>query len=81
MNVAGAVVIYIIWWWVAFLAVLPRNIEGRWEAPDDGVKGADPGAPVSPQIGKKMRLATLIAFVLWAITAAIIISGVVNFRE
>lgn len=81
MNVPGAIVIYLIWWWVAFLAILPRGVESRWEAEDDGVEGADPGAPVAPQIGKKMRLATLVAAVLWAITAAIIMSGVFNFRE
>lgn len=80
MNIPGAIVIFIIWWWVSFLAVLPRNVTGRWEAPDDGVKGADPGAPVSPQIKKKAWLATKIAAGLWAVTAAIIISGVIDFR-
>lgn len=81
MTIAGGIVIFIIWWWVAFLAVLPRDVQGRWEADDDGVKGADPGAPVSPQIGKKARLATMIAFALTAVTVAIIMSGVFNFRE
>lgn len=81
MNVAGAVVVFLLWWWVAFLAVLPRDIKGRWESEDDGVEGADPGAPVKPHIKKKMWLATKIAVVLWAISAAIILSGVFNFRE
>ncbi len=81
MNIAGAIVIFIIWWWVSFLAVLPRGVEGRWESKDDGVKGADPGAPVKPEIGKKAWLATKFAFALWAVTVAIIISGVFNFRE
>ncbi len=81
MNIAGAIVIFIIWWWVAFLAVLPRNVTGRWESPDDGVKGADPGAPVSPQLKEKAWLATKIAVGFWAITVAIILSGVINFRD
>jgi len=81
MTIAGGIVIFIIWWWVAFLALLPRGIQGRWEADDDGVKGADPGAPVSPQIGKKARLATMVAFGLTVVTIAIIMSGVFNFRE
>lgn len=81
MNAAGAVVIFIIWWWIAFLAVLPRGVEGRWESKDDGVKGADPGAPVEPAIGKKAWLATKIAVALWAVTIAVILSGVFNFRE
>lgn len=81
MTIAGGVVIFIIWWWVVFLAVLPRNIRSRWEAEDDGVKGADPGAPVSPQLGKKAVLTTKITAGLTAITIAIIMSGIFNFRE
>ncbi len=81
MNPAGAVVIFLILWWVVFLAVLPKGVEGRWEAEDDGVKGADPGAPVKPELKAKAWLATKITFVLWAVTVAIIVSGIFNFRE
>jgi len=81
MSISGGIVIFILWWWVAFLAVLPRNIQSRWESDDDGVEGADPGAPVSPQIGKKALLATKIAVVFSVITFAIIISGIFNFRD
>ena len=81
MNIAGGIVIYILWWWLAFFAVLPRGVEGRWEADDDGVEGADPGAPTTPDLKKKAIMATWIAAILWAITAAIILSGVFNFRE
>ncbi len=81
MTIAGAVVIFIVWWWVAFLAVLPRGVESRWEAEDDGVKGADPGAPVKPDLKNKAWLATKITAVLWAITVAVILSGIFNFRD
>lgn len=81
MNPAGAIVIFLIWWWVVFLAVLPKGVEGRWESEDDGVKGADPGAPVKPELKSKAWLATKITVVLWAITIAIIVSGIFNFRD
>ena len=81
MNPAGAVVIYIVGWWVIFLAVLPMNVEGRWEKPDDGVEGADPGAPADPRLKQKAWLATRIAFAFWLVTAAIILSGVFNFLD
>lgn len=81
MNIAGAIVIFIIWWWVAFLGVLSRNVKSRWESEDDGVKGADPGAPTDPRIKEKMWLATKVTLVLWAITIAIILSGVFDFRD
>ena len=75
MNIAGAVVIFIIWWWVVFIAVLPRGATARHEAPDDGVKGADPGAPTNPRIKDKMILTTKITAVLWALTAVGITIG------
>ena len=81
MNISGAIVIYIIWWWVAFLAVLPVGVEGRWESKDDGVKGAEPGAPVTPDLKKKALLATAIATGLWVLTVGVILSGVFNFRD
>ena len=81
MNPAAAVVIFVLWWWVVLFAVLPRDVQGRWESEDDGVKGADPGAPVKPRLKAKVWLTTKITFVLWAATVALILSGVFNFRE
>lgn len=81
MNIPAIIVVFIIWWWVAFLAFLPMNIKSRWEAPDDGVEGADPGAPDDPQLKPKAVRATIAATVLTVLTAAVILSGVVNFRD
>ncbi|MEM8935593.1 MAG: DUF1467 family protein [Pseudomonadota bacterium] len=81
MNIVSVVIVFLLWWWVAFMAVLPLGVEARWEAEDDGVKGADPGAPTSPRIKQKMWLATKVALVLTAITAALIMAGLFNFRE
>ncbi len=81
MNIPAVIVIFIIWWWVGFLAVLPMGVKSRWESADDGVKGADPGAPDDPQLKKKAIRATVIAVVMTVLTAAVIISGVINFRE
>lgn len=81
MNVVGFIVIFVIWWWVAFLALLPMGITSRWEAPDDGVEGADPGAPEDPQLKRKMIRATVVAFVLSVVTAILVSSGAINFRD
>ena len=43
MNIAGAVVTFLITWWTVFLAVLPLGVRSRWESEADGVTGADPG--------------------------------------
>jgi len=81
MNPAGAVVVFVIIWWTVFFAVLPWGVRGRWESEDDGVKGAEPGAPVTPHLKKKLLWTTGITAVLWAIAEAVIISGAISFRE
>lgn len=81
MNIAGAIVIYALLWWAVFFAVLPWGVKGRWESADDGVEGAEPGAPARPDIKRKMLITSAIAFGLWLIIAAVILSGVINFRE
>ncbi|MEZ5895481.1 MAG: DUF1467 family protein [Parvularculaceae bacterium] len=81
MNLAGAIVIYIIIWWCVFFAMLPVGVKGRWESDADGVEGADPGAPADPQLKKKALYTTAIAFVFWGIVCAVILSGVINFRD
>lgn len=81
MNPVGAVVIYVLIWWTVFFAVLPWGVRGRWESDDDGVAGADPGAPAAPDLKKKALWTTGVSFALWAIVEAVILSGVLNFRE
>ena len=81
MNIGGAVVIFVIVWWTVFFAVLPFGVRGRWESEDDEVKGADPGAPVKPDLKRKIIWTTGISFALSAVIIAIILSGVINFRE
>lgn len=81
MGVAGGVIIFLVWWWVVFLAVLPCSVRGRWESPDDGVKGAEPGAPVRPDLQKKIFLATKITAVLWIITVFAIQADFFDFKN
>lgn len=81
MNIAGAAVIFVLIWWSVFFAVLPWGVRGRWEAQDDGVEGADPGAPTTPDLKRKALITTGIAIVLWVITVGVIMSGLINFRQ
>ncbi len=81
MSPVGALIIYILLWWLTFFAVLPMGVQGRWESDDDEVKGADPGAPMTPDIKKKLKLTTLISLGLWMIVTAVILSGIFNFYE
>ena len=70
-KIVTAAAIYIMIWWVSLFAVLPLGGDRRDHA--EGVpvqKGNDPGAPVRHNLGKKMRLNSLVAFVLWLVAMA-----------
>ncbi len=81
MNIGGAIVIYVIIWWLVFFALLPMGVTSRWESTDDGVEGADPGAPQNPDLKRKAVRASVIAAGLSVIVIFIIMSGVINFKE
>ncbi|MGE0408340.1 MAG: DUF1467 family protein [Amphiplicatus sp.] len=81
MSPIGAVVIFLLVWWLVLFAVLPWGVRGRWEEKDDGVVGADPGAPVAAKMKRKLLWTTIIAAVLWAIIVAVIASGVIKFHD
>ncbi len=81
MNVGGVLVIFVIIWWLVFFALLPTGVTSRWESEDDGVKGAEPGAPVDPGLKRKAMRATIISLILTIIVSVVIASGVINFRE
>ncbi|MEM1104785.1 MAG: DUF1467 family protein [Pseudomonadota bacterium] len=57
MTITGAVVFFVIFWWVCFFIVLPIGVRGQFED-GDVVEGSEAGAPVSPMIGKKALWAT-----------------------
>ncbi len=81
MNPVGALIIYVLLWWVTLFAVLPFGTRSRWEEKDDGVKGADPGAPASINFKRKIIQTSLIALGLWVVTIAIILSGIITYRN
>ena len=81
MNPVGALIIYILLWWVTLFAILPMVVSGRWESPDDGVNGADPGAPAKPDMKRKLITTSWVSFLLWLFTLAVILSGIFNFNS
>jgi predicted secreted protein len=62
--------IFIIWWWMALLALLPIGVKRVEEG--DIALGHDSGAPQQAQIVKKAVWAAGVALILWALTAIFI---------
>jgi predicted secreted protein len=66
MSLALGIALYFIIWWTLLFTVLPFGIRSQQEA-NQIVPGSDPGAPVLPQLGKKILINTIVAAILWGI--------------
>lgn len=73
--VSGIVVFILLWWWALFM-VLPFGNK----APEDIPTGHATSAPERPRLLRKMIITTLLASILFAITYALITSGIFSFR-
>lgn len=60
-----ALAIYVTIWWIVLFAVLPLGVRSAEEAGEERTEGADPGAPVAPQLMKKAAITTVIAAIVF----------------
>ncbi len=80
MGITSAFVLFAVIWFLVLFLVLPLRLVTQGET-GNIVPGTPPGAPDNVQMGKKLRLTTIIAVVVWAVLAGIIISGVIEVRD
>ena len=66
MSIATAIAIYFIIWWVVLFAVLPWGVRSQHES-NAVSPGTDPGAPVSPRVGRTLFVTTVAASVVFAL--------------
>ena len=66
MAIATAIAIYFLIWWLCLFIVLPFGARSQAESGEVD-PGTDPGAPRSPQIGKKLLINTIISGIIYAI--------------
>lgn len=72
-------VVYVLIWWTVLFAVLPIGTKPV-EDPDPEAGGWR-GAPVKPQLGRKVIITTVVSTVLWIGAMALIRSDWISFRE
>jgi predicted secreted protein len=63
MPIGSIIAVFLVVWWLSFVAVLPIGARSQHEA-GDIVAGTEPGAPVAPALIRKMIIATGVAIVL-----------------
>jgi predicted secreted protein len=72
MEPVGAVVIFVISWWLCLFMVLPIGVRSQAEA-GEIVEGSEAGAPVRPMMVRKAIWATIGAAVLTVLSGLVII--------
>ena len=66
MGIAGAIAVYFVLWWLAFIAVLPFGVRTLEETGDVEL-GQTPSAPSRPLLLRKVAAASVIAAMVWII--------------
>lgn len=80
MGITSALVLYAVFWFMTFLVVLPIRVDTQGDL-GEIVPGTHAGAPENHHLKKKAWITTGVAFVLWAITSGIILSGWVSVDD
>jgi predicted secreted protein len=80
MGIVTGIVLYAIIWFMTLFIVLQTNVVSQDEA-GRRVKGTHGSAPDDPQLGRRFLLTSGIAFVIWAVIAAVIISGAITIDD
>jgi len=80
MTITAAIVLYSVIWFMTFFVVLPLRLVTQGEA-GEVVPGTPQSAPSDAQIGRKARITTMWATVLFVIIAGVIVSDVISVRD
>ncbi len=80
MSVTGAIVLFVVLWFMMMFIILP--IRARSQA-DEGsvVPGTPEGAPADFRLGRTVLIVTLWALLVWAISAGIVLSGWISIED
>jgi predicted secreted protein len=81
MPVTTAVAIFFLIWWVVLFAVLPWGVRSQQEAGGEVAPGTDPGAPVLPNLGKKLLWTTIVSIVIFAGCYVVYVDRLVTLED
>ncbi len=76
MSITTGLAIYFLIWWLTLFAVLPFGMSRQAE--EGHAPGSDPGAPIAHVMWRKVGWTTLVASVVFAVLAAVYMSGVLR---
>jgi predicted secreted protein len=80
MTITGAIVLFSVTWFMVFFCVLPLRFQSQGDA-GVVVPGTPKSAPSSENVGKKARITTVVATVIWVLECSVILSGWITIRD
>ncbi|MGB8814980.1 MAG: DUF1467 family protein [Paracoccaceae bacterium] len=80
MTITAAIVLFAVCWFMIFFMVLPLRFTSQAQT-GEVVPGTPKSAPADHLVGKKAKITTVIALVVWGILYAVITSGVISVRD
>ncbi len=80
MSITFGLAIYFILWWLVLFAVLPLGVQSQADS-GSVVPGTEAGAPLSPQIGRKMLITTVVSAAIFGTFYGLSAAGIVDFNS
>jgi len=80
-SISTAFAIYFVLWWVVLFLTLPFGVRSQHEAGEGPTPGTDPGAPVLPQMARKLIWTTVISAVIFAVAMLAYNAGYLNVER
>ena len=80
MGVVTGLVLYAIIWFMTLFVVLQVGVTSQSDA-GERVVGTHGSAPVNPQLKRRFLVTSGVAAVIWAVIAAIILTGAITIDD
>jgi predicted secreted protein len=80
MTITAAIVLYSVIWFMVFFVVLPLRLVTQGET-GEIVPGTPRSAPAEAQIGRKAKITTLWATLIFVVVAGVILSGWITIAD
>ncbi len=80
MTITAAIVVFSVTWFMVFFCVLPLRFQSQGDA-GVVVPGTPKSAPSSENVGKKAKITTVVATILWVIICGVILSGWITVQD
>jgi predicted secreted protein len=80
MSITAMIVVFAICWFMVFFMVLPIRFVSQGDA-GKVTPGTPAGAPAGNVVGRKAKITTVIATVVWALICGVILSGRISIRD